>query len=151
MTTARVRARQRSKTTAQYIAGTFGVVFLVVGIAGFVPGLTSNLGDIEFAGHDSGAELLGLFQVSILHNVVHLLFGVTGLALARRHDSAVTFLIVGGVAYLVLTLYGSVVDLNEGANFLPFNGADNWLHLVLGVAMVVAGLATRRERGSRVV
>ncbi|HEV7622841.1 MAG TPA: DUF4383 domain-containing protein, partial [Amnibacterium sp.] len=58
----------------QKVALGFGVVFLLVGIAGFVPGLTT--GTLTFAGPTSGAELIGLFQVSVLHNVVHLLYGV---------------------------------------------------------------------------
>lgn len=72
-----------SRTPAQPVAGVFGVVFLVVGIAGFIPGLTTNFDQLSFAGHHSMAMLLGLFTVSVLHNIVHLLFGIAGLALAR--------------------------------------------------------------------
>ena len=75
---------------------------LVVGILGFVPGVTTHYDDLSFAGHDSGAKLLGTFQVSILHNLVHLLFGIAGLALARTADGARTFLVGGGIAYLGL-------------------------------------------------
>ena len=38
---------------------------------------------LRFAGHGSGAYLFGVFQVSVLHNLVHLAFGVAGLVLAR--------------------------------------------------------------------
>jgi hypothetical protein len=69
------------------------VVFLLVGIAGFIPGITTNYDQMTFAGHHSGAHLLGVFQVSILHNIVHLLFGVAGLAMARRADTARLYLI----------------------------------------------------------
>ncbi|GAB3886930.1 hypothetical protein GCM10029964_052030 [Kibdelosporangium lantanae] len=64
------------------------VVFLLVGVAGFIPGLTTGYDQIGFAGHDSMAMLLGVFMVSILHNIVHLLFGVVGLASARTPGSA---------------------------------------------------------------
>jgi hypothetical protein len=60
--------------------------FLLVGVAGFVPGLTTSYGDLAFAGHQSGAMLLGIFQVSILHNIVHLLFAIAGYVHARRAD-----------------------------------------------------------------
>ena len=133
-------------TALQKVAGVFGAVFLLVGVLGFVPGITSRFGDLGFAGHESTAELLGLFQVSILHNVVHLLFGVVGLVAART--SAVVsrqFLIGGGVAYLALTAYGFVVNLATSANFVPVNTADNFLHLALGVAMVGAGIGLSRE------
>jgi len=62
----------------QKAAAAVGAVFLLVGILGFVPGITTGFGDMKFAGHESGAELLGIFQVSVLHNIVHLLFGVAG-------------------------------------------------------------------------
>ena len=123
-----------------------GIVFLLVGIAGFIPGLTTHYGDLSFAGHDSGAELLGIFGVSVLHNLVHALFGVAGIALSRADASARTFLVGGGVIYLVLWIYGLVIDEHSSANFVPVNDADNWLHLVLGVAMIGVGVALSRGR-----
>ncbi len=126
-----------------------GAVFLLVGILGFIPGITSHYGDLSFAGHMSGAKLLGLFQVSVLHNIVHLLFGIAGLALSRVSRSAFLFLVVGGVIYLVLWIYGLVVDMNSQANFVPLNTADNWLHLLLGVGMVAVGFLTYRAVGGR--
>lgn len=123
-----------------------GVVFLLVGVLGFVPGITSNYDEMEFAGHESGALLLGLFQVSVLHNIVHLLYGVAGLALAKSVSGARAYLIGGGVIYLVLWIYGLVFSDNEGAaNFVPLNNADNWLHLVLGIGMIAIGLALSRD------
>jgi hypothetical protein len=137
----RVGARSALRTTA--LAA--GIVFLLIGVLGFIPGITTNYSDMEFAGHDSGAKLLGVFQVSVLHNIVHLLFGIAGLALSRTTSGARTFLIGGGVIYLVLWLYGLVVDNESGANFVPFNGADDWLHLVLAIGMIALGLALGRN------
>jgi len=125
-----------------------GAVFVLVGILGFIPGVTTNVSEMTFAGHESGAELLGIFQVSILHNIVHLLFGVVGLAAARSALNARRYLIVGGVIYLVLWLYGLLIDLDSGANFVPVNSADNWLHLVLGIGMVALGFALGRSRSA---
>jgi hypothetical protein len=128
-------------TVLQRAAFAVAATFLLVGILGFVPGVTTHVGDIEFAGHDSGAELLGIFGVSVLHNIVHLLFGVVGLALARTGSGARNFLIGGGAVYLVLTVYGALIDRDSGANFVPVNEADNWLHLGLGLAMIGLGVA----------
>ena len=123
-----------------------GAVFLLVGILGFVPGITTDFSDMTFAGHQSDAQLLGIFQVSILHNIVHLLFGVVGLAAARNAANARRYLIVGGVIYLVLWLYGLLVSQDSSANFVPVNGADDWLHLLLGVGMLALGFALGRNR-----
>jgi hypothetical protein len=132
------------------VAMAVAAVFVLVGIAGFIPGVTTHYGDMTFAGHDSDAKLLGIFQVSILHNLVHLAFGAVGLALARSVSGARAFLIGGGAVYLILWLYGLLIDQSSNANFVPMNNADNWLHFVLGVGMAGLGLATspRRRTGS---
>ncbi|MDT0260863.1 DUF4383 domain-containing protein [Jatrophihabitans lederbergiae] len=122
-----------------------GVVFLLVGILGFVPGITTHYSDMTFAGHHSMAKLLGIFMVSVLHNIVHLLFGIAGIAMARKWSTARTFLIGGGVIYLVLWIYGLVIDQMSSANFIPINTADNWLHFVLGVGMIAVGVVLGRS------
>ena len=126
-----------------------GVVFLAVGILGFVPGITTHYGDMSGAGHESMAKLLGVFQVSVLHNVVHLLFGIAGIALSRADASARSYLVGGGVIYLVLWIYGLVIDLHSSANFVPVNTADNWLHFLLGVGMVALGAVFGRRVATR--
>jgi hypothetical protein len=136
-------------TNMQKAAAAVGAVFLLVGILGFIPGITSDFDAMEAAGADSDAELLGIFEVSVLHNLVHLLFGVAGLAMARRWDSARAYLIGGGLIYLVLWVYGLVVDKGSDANFVPVNAADDWLHLVLGLGMVALGLILQRERAGQ--
>ena len=65
----------------------------------------ANYDQLHFAGHHSEALLLGLFQVSALHNIVHLLFGVAGIALAKTAPGARSFLLYGGIIYLVLFVY----------------------------------------------
>ena len=99
---------------------------------------------MEFAGHESDALLLGLFQVSILHNIVHLLFGVAGLAMSRTARNAIAYLIGGGAIYLVLWIYGMVIDKTSEANFVPLNDADDWLRFFLGLGMIALGLLARK-------
>ena len=130
----------------QLAALVVGVVFLLVGVLGFIPGITSNYSEMAFAGHQSEALLLGLFQVSILHNLVHLLFGIAGIAMSRTVAGARNFLIYGGVIYAVLWIYGLLIDQNSAANFVPVNSADNWLHLILAIAMIALGVLLSRDR-----
>ena len=125
------------RTLVQSVARLVGIVFLLVGIAGFIPGLTTNLYEgLEFAGNDGSAELLGIFQMSVLHNIVHGLFGLAGLALAATPSGARTYLIGGGAIYLALFAIGII----GGGDWIPVNDADNWLHLLLGAGMI--GLVT---------
>lgn len=134
------------RTPVQKAALAVGALFLVVGVAGFIPGITTQYDQLTFAGHHSGAALLGLFKVSVLHNIVHLAFGVAGIALARTFNAARSYLIGGGVIYLILFFYGLVIDHNSSMNFVPVNNADNWLHLGLAVGMLGLGVALGRNR-----
>jgi len=140
-----VNQRSMTATPVQKAAAAVGIVFLAVGVLGFIPGITTDFDTMKFAGHESEAKLLGLFQVSILHNIVHLLFGVAGLALARTWSGARNYLIGGGVIYLVLWIYGLLVSENSSANFVPLNSADDWLHLGLGLGMIGLGVALTRS------
>lgn len=121
-----------------------GAVFLLVGVLGFIPGVTTGYDTLDWAGHHSSAQLLGIFQVSVLHNIVHLIFGVAGVLASRTARTATLFLLGGGIIYLVLWLYGLVIDHGSDANFVPVDTADNWLHFGLGVGMIALGLLLPR-------
>ena len=129
----------RDTTLAQKLALLFGATFIVAGVAGFIPGITTNLYDgLEFAGNDGDAELLGIFKVSILHNIVHLLFGV-GILAAKRHASSLQYLLYAGIAYVVLFLMGII----DAGDWVPINSADNWLHIGLALGLLGAWAAAR--------
>ncbi|MBS3693888.1 MULTISPECIES: DUF4383 domain-containing protein [Rhodococcus] len=138
------RNATRTYSAVQIASAAVGAVFLLVGILGFIPGVTTDYDMLAGAGHHSGAMLFGIFEVSVLHNVVHLLFGVAGLAMARMARTAQLYLVGGGIVYLALWIYGLVIDKDSSANFVPVNDADNWLHLVLGLGMVALGILTPR-------
>lgn len=141
------RSQTRDRQPVQVVTMIVSLVFVLVGLLGFVPGITTEFDSMTFAGHHSEAKLLGVFEVSVLHNLVHLLFGIVGFLMVRTVRGAVTFLIVGGAMYFVLWLYGLVIDLDSAANFVPVNDADNWLHLILAVAMI--GLGALFSRSAR--
>lgn len=134
------------RTPVQTVAMVVAAVFVIVGVLGFVPGVTTDYDTLALAGPGSEALLLGVFQVSVLHNVVHLLFGVIGWALSRTAPGARAFLVGGGIVYLALTIYGWLVDQDSAANVVPLNAADDWLHLALGVGMTALGLLLAPHR-----
>lgn len=138
-------ARHLLQTVALAVAATF----VLVGIAGFIPGITSDYGNLGFAGTGSTAKLLGIFQVSILHNLVHLAFGLVGLVMARTIPGARTYLVGGGAVYLVLWLYGLFISDTSDVNVVPMNTADDWLHLALGLSMLALGLVLAPRDASR--
>lgn len=140
-----VRTSRFAGTPIQKTALIVGIVFLLVGIAGFIPGLTHSAEHLHGAGADSEAHLLGVFQVSVLHNIVHLAFAIVGIAVAVNARASRLYLILGGLMYLIVWLYGLIAVGNDQLNFLPVNNADNWLHLGLAVGMVLLGVFVNRE------
>jgi Domain of unknown function (DUF4383) len=128
------------QASAEQVAMVAGAVLVAIGVLGFVPDVTSSVGAISFAGRGSGSLLLGLFRVSILLNLVHVLAGGVGIALARTERGARRFLTGGGTAFLVLWLLGVV----KAGGWIPLDGADNWLHLGLGAGLLGAGYVTAR-------
>jgi hypothetical protein len=117
------------------VALVYGVVFLVVGVLGFIPGITVE-----------GEYLLGIFGVNVVHNLVHLLFGVLGIAAALGGWSR-SYLQGVGIIYLLLGVLGFIPALYTGdemlLGFVHINLADNFLHLVLGGFAAYFGFAHR--------
>ena len=128
----------------QMAAMVIGAVFLLIGLAGFIPGITTGFDRLEWAGPHSGALLLDLFAVSVLHNTAHIAAGIAGLVLARAPGTARVYLVCGGVLCSALWLYGVLIDHRGPLNVVPVNGAVNWLHLGLAAAMLGSGLVLGR-------
>jgi hypothetical protein len=105
------------RSLAQVLASIFGLTFLLAAIAGFIPGVTTPFEHLEVAGTDSEAELLGIFRVSVLQNIVHLLFGV-GIIAAAREKWSLAYLLGGGLAYAAIAAYGFFIDQDSDANSL---------------------------------
>jgi high-affinity Fe2+/Pb2+ permease len=99
-----------------------------------------NMGDAGNA-----PKLLGLFPVNVLHNVVHLLFGVWGLLAARTYAGAQAYCKLGGVIYLVLAVCGLIIPTTFG--LIPIGGNDVWLHAVLGIVLAGVGFTAKEEAG----
>jgi len=111
----------------------FGIVFIAVGIAGFVPQLLEGPEGSDMGDHQM---LLGLFAVNPLHNAVHILFGLWGLVASRSAAGAVMYARGVAIIYAVLAIAGLVPATADGFGLVPLWGKDVWLHA--GLALVAA-------------
>lgn len=132
----------------------FGIVFLIVGAGGFIPGLTA-MGPM---GHSADADItiktlfgyeLGMFPVNVLHSIVHLLFGVWGVLAARSLGGARGYFRAVAVIYAVLTVMGLVAGLQTAFGLIPLYGADVGLHAVLAVVAAYLGWMNRDTAADR--
>jgi hypothetical protein len=129
----------------RYFAVVYGIVFLLVGIAGFVPGLVAPPQPAADVAVEEGfGRLFGLFPVNVLHNVVHLAFGVWGLAAYRTFSAARLYARSVAVIYGVLTVMGLIPLLNTTFGLIPLYGHDVWLHALLAIVAAYFGWAPLR-------
>jgi hypothetical protein len=127
-----------TRSAAQVFALVIGATLVVAGILGFFYNASFGSGD----GTERDA-VLGILDVNGWHNVVHVLSGVVGLAVAGAYDGSRLYALGFGAIYLVVALLGFVAgDGDEIFNLIPVNTEDNVLHLLIGLAGVSAGLAT---------
>ena len=126
------------KSPAQVYALVFGATLLLAGILGFF--YTANFS----TGDDATADaLIGVFDVNGWHNVVHILSGLLGLALARSWRGAKLYAWGFGVVYLAVTVWGFVIGDGEAIlGLIPINTADNFLHLAIALLGIMAAIAT---------
>ena len=85
--------------------------------------------------------IMGMFPVNLLHNVVHLLFGIWGLAASRSFTGARQFAQIAGVIYLVLAAVGFLSP--DGFGMVPLGGNDVWLHVALGAILAGVGFTAK--------
>lgn len=129
-------------STVQRVAQIFGIVFILAAIAGFVaPGGMAMDANPETAG-----KALGIFPVNLLHNIVHLAFGIWGLAASRSFSGAKSYATIGGAIYLVLAVLGFVSA--TGFGLVPLGGNDIWLHIVLAAALLFFGMTAKAREAS---
>ena len=127
-----------ARTWPQLLALIIGAVYLLVGIVGFFV-----TGFDDFFGHDTNETILG-FEVNPFHNVVHILIGAAGLALARTLAGARTYGWLLAVGYGATFVYG-LFAVGQTWDFLSLNWADNWLHLVSALAGLAIALGPVRN------
>jgi hypothetical protein len=130
-------------TAAQRLSQIWGWGFIIIGLAGFAAtGADMN------PDHMTAPRLFGLFPVNVVHNVVHLVFGLWGVLGARTYGAARSYLLGAGLTYLILAALGYVVP--NGLGLVPLGGNDIGLHLFLGLGLLLSGMLTARRDAATV-
>jgi hypothetical protein len=134
-----VKSKENPMSTTRF-ALILGIGFLVVGIAGFVPGLLSPM-ETDLAVNAMSGRLLGLFPVNILHSLFHVVFGIWGIAAYRSWSGARAYCRVTAVVYAVLVVCGLIPGLSTFFGLIPLHGHDIWLHALIAIPAAYFGWA----------
>jgi hypothetical protein len=123
----------------QYFALITGIIFVLIGIMGFIPGFikepmtTADMGGLAYT--PGYGDLLGLFPINVLHNIVHLLVGVLGIVASVSLGSTRLYSGILALFYGLLTIMGLFPPTQATLGFIPIFGNDVWLH---GVTAAIA-------------
>jgi hypothetical protein len=150
----RPRGAEGIRMATRRFALIMGIIFLLVGVMGFIPQLLVSPADHPHGQHGVTVNqfegyLLGLFHVNILHSLVHVLFGIMGIAMARRWDSARSYARIVAISYGLLTIMGLIPGLNTVFGLIPIHGHDVWLHAVIALAAAYFGFAVHSTADDR--
>jgi Domain of unknown function (DUF4383) len=141
-----VKSRGGFIMRTQTFARIYGIVFLVVGVGGFIPGITQPHDHPGLTVQAASGMELWLFPVNVLHNLVHLGFGAWGLFAARTLTAARTYARVVAIAYAVLTILGLIPATNTTFGLVPIYGHDVWLHGLLALVAAYFGFMQREAQ-----
>ena len=129
----------------RYFALVLGIMFLLVGVAGFIPGLVQQHSMDDHAlvvtGPGTG-YLMGLFHVNVLHNVIHLLFGIWGILAYSSFDASRVYARGVAIIYGLFVIMGLIPVLNTVFGLVPIHGHDVWLHALIALVSAYFGWAT---------
>jgi Domain of unknown function (DUF4383) len=132
-------AGHRGMTWPQQLALAFGAVYTLIGIIGFfITGFDNFFGN-DNGGHTEHMDTLLGFMINPMHNLVHIVIGVAGIALSRTLSGARTYGWLLTVGYGAAFVYG-LIAINKDWDFLNLNWADNVLHLVTALVGLVIAL-----------
>lgn len=127
----------------------FGIIYLLVGILGFVPGLNQHHADLPPIAIDSFyGRLLGLFPVNILHNIVHIAIGGWGILASRSVGASRLFGKAVAIIYGLLAVLGLIPGANTMFGLVPIFGHDVWLHILSALIAGYFGFVARDSDGA---
>lgn len=130
----------------RYFALIAGIIYLLVGLMGFIPPLlTAPVGAPDLAVDSFYGYLLGLFPVNILHNLVHLALGIWGIAAYRSLGGSIGFARGLAIIYGVLAIMGLIPGLNTMFGLVPLFSHDVWLHALTAIAAAYFGFFADRR------
>jgi predicted membrane channel-forming protein YqfA (hemolysin III family) len=122
----------------------YGIVFLIVGVAGFIPVITPAHEHPNLSIEVGSGMVLGLFPVNALHNVIHLGFGVWGLFASVSVRASRHFAQAVAIIYALLTVLGLIPATSTTFGLVPIYGHDVWLHALLAAVAAYFGFVHKQ-------
>lgn len=144
---------KRTESIERAFAFIIGTVFLLVGIAGFIPGfMTLPAGSPDVAVDaprllldDGYGYVLGLFPTNFLHNAVHIVVGVLGLAASTSLGGSLVYNRGFAIAYALIAIMGLLPFTNTTFGLMPIFGNNVWFNALTALAAAYVGFIKPAE------
>lgn len=129
----------------RYFALVAGIVYALVGVMGLL-----NIGETAYTGDPLAfttgqGNLLGLFPVNLLHDIVHLGIGVAGIAAYRSYTGSRGYARGLAIVYALLAIMGLIPLTRTTFGLIPIHSHDIWLHAVTAAVAAYFGFAAREQ------
>ena len=126
--------------TARTFAALCGVLYIGLGIAGFVPALWERpAGAPGLEVKVFYASLFGIFFVNIILSMMHLTIGLWAAMSANNKYSSLIFARGGTILLLLMAIAGliPVTEIQTLYGTVPLHGNNVWLHLATAAVGVI--------------
>jgi hypothetical protein len=134
-------------TQVQAFARIFGIIYVIVGILGFIPGIVQPLVDTTGLAVETGyGKLLGLVPVNLVHNLVHLGIGIWGILAARSFLGSINFAKANAILFGLLAILGIIPATNMLFGLAPIYGLDVVIHALTAAVAAYFGFASPARR-----
>jgi hypothetical protein len=135
------------------IAFTLGLVFLLVGIAGFIPAFMQFPGDAPVTGvvvprlsfPDGYGHVFGIFPTNFLHNAIHIVVGLLGIAAATSFSGALVYNQGFAVMYAAIVILGLLPATNTTFGLMPIYGNNVWFNALTAIVAGYVGFVKPAE------
>ncbi|HEY9301563.1 MULTISPECIES: DUF4383 domain-containing protein [unclassified Coleofasciculus] len=143
MQTSTSQTSTSSVSSIRYAALILGLLFLSLGLAGFMPGFVTP--SENFTSEPGFGYIFGVFPTNYFHNAIGVLVGVWGIAAFTSLSGAIVFNRIFAILYAAGAILGLLPFANTLFGLTPLFGNNIWLNALTAAIAFYFGFVKSAE------